>query len=154
MPLYANPILSKEVEALAGEIAGTAANTKIRRLACRIAEAQIDLRRVRHARYQFLSDNLNDIHNDSGPNMRKNEEKAVIGKLPRSDLSQLSMDALFEYAMTPMSEEPQKSATIVSQEAKRLVAMDRYERRALSRRKFAIREFDAARRRDQGKSGT
>jgi hypothetical protein len=81
------------------------------------------------------------------------DKKGVIGKRSRSDLSQLSVDALFEYAMTPLPGEPQKSATIQSQEIKQLVAMDRYERRALSRRKFAIREFDAARRRDQEKSG-
>jgi hypothetical protein len=44
-----------------------------------------------------------------------------------------------------MPEGPFKFATILSQEAKQLLAMDRYEQRALSRRKFAIRAFDEAR---------
>ena len=58
----------------------------------------------------------------------------------------MSMEPLRKFVIsTPQG--PHKLATILSQEAKKLLAMDRYERRALSRRKFAIRAFDEARRR-------
>jgi hypothetical protein len=45
--------------------------------------------------------------------------------------------------LTPQG--PDKFALILCQDAKRLRLMDRYEQRALLRRKFAIRAFDAAR---------
>jgi hypothetical protein len=47
----------------------------------------------------------------------------------------------------PRLQGPDKLVTILLEEAKELLAMDRYERRALSRRKFAVRAFDEARRR-------
>jgi hypothetical protein len=69
------------VEALSREIAGPDANREIQGFAREIAEAQIDLRRVRHARYQILSRALSDPHSDSQATM--GEKVRVLDSLLR-----------------------------------------------------------------------
>jgi hypothetical protein len=107
LPVYRDSALSEEVAVLAQDIAGTDASAEKRELARRIAEAQIDLHRVRNVRHQLLSEALN------GPDCE----------------SEVMLD---------------KFANILADKSRELLALERYERRALSRRKFAIRTFDAA----------
>jgi hypothetical protein len=142
LPVCSNSVLSEEVETLAREIAGPDANADTQELARQVAEAQIDLRRVRYARHQFLSDALSDQYYDSHANARK--KLAVLGRLLGKNAPDVPLDALVKF-VTSVPEGPHKFATILSQEAKQLLRMDRYERRALSRRKFAVRAFDEAR---------
>jgi hypothetical protein len=143
LPVSSDPALSEEVEALAREIAGTDARAEIQELARRAAEAQIDLRRVRYARHQLLSDAFNNPYYESRADTRM--KVAVLSRLLRPRAPDILIAALSAFlTSTPVG--PQKFALILSREARRLLAMDRYERRALLRRKVALRALDDMRR--------
>ena len=144
LPVYADPVWSEEVESLTRQIIGTDADPEKQQLARRIAEAQVDLRRVRSARHQLLSRALSDPDYESETMLRKKAALA-IRILQRSDLDTLMPDEVMEF-LSSKPQGPYKFATILADKTRQLFALDRYERCALSRRKFAVRAFDAARR--------
>jgi hypothetical protein len=138
-----DPTVWEEVDRLASEIAGQHASAELKDLARRVAEAQIDLGRVRLARRQVLSGRL------SEPDRRKlrvamNRRKALPAlSSPRPTKS--TTRAILDSPLMGSPDLPRSLAVVLAQQVKALCAFDRYEKRALSRRKSAIRALDAAR---------
>jgi len=143
-PIYSDPTLSEEIKALARDIVGTDISAERQELALRIAEAQIDLRRVRYARHQLLSQALREPDYESERTLRV-KATLVERSVGRFNQSGPMPNKLAEF-LNSKPEGPHKLATILADKSRQLLALDRYERRALSRRKFAIRALDAARR--------
>ena len=118
-----DPALSEEAKVLAREIAGEGADHEIYQLARRIADAQIELRRVRDARHQILSNNLNDPYYKLSS--KHACETKTIGKLFLPNAPEMTMAELTRFVMsTPQGSH--KLAIILSEEAKQLRALDRF----------------------------
>jgi hypothetical protein len=135
-------MLAKEIEALARAIAGPGAGVEMLERANKVAEAQIDLQRVRSARHQLLTRALGGPNFESSARVRK--KARLLSSLLRLRAPEIRMETLEAY-LTSTPEGPSKFTMVLSEHIKQLTAIDRYERRTLSRRKFAIREFDSGR---------
>jgi hypothetical protein len=112
IPARLDPALNREIEGFAELIAGASAPAFLLDCAQRVAEAQIDLRRIRRVRLSAWS-------------------KVETGELRRGA------------AAPEISQASPAGPAELNTFAKQLLRLDRYERRALSRRKAAIREFES-----------
>jgi hypothetical protein len=128
-------------------IAGPNADAKTLEYARRIGDAQVDLNRVRSLRREVIARRLSQPRTDC-PFTSLQQVRLInrfFNRLDRNAITSMDLETIDLVIHPKPLEGDAKFAAVLVDSAGELTRLERYERRALSRRKSAIRNFDARR---------
>jgi hypothetical protein len=140
VPVSRDPAFALEIDDLVRELTRNMEDRKFDELLSRFAEVQIELIRIRRARNRVIAAAFAD---SSYEPRRAFAERAKLSLDLKRGSIPFEANAVIR-ALYPESLGEFKYVSILADFSKRLAAFERYERRALSRRRRAIRALDSA----------
>jgi hypothetical protein len=145
IPVWSDLALAPRAEAIALTIAGPNADAEILDYARQIGEAQVDLNRVRSLRKEVITRMLSQPRVDCPftPLQQVRLLNRFLIRVERSKATSVDLEMIDPVLHPKPLEGDVKFAAVLFD--KELTRLERYERRALSRRNSAIRNIDAYR---------